>query len=255
MSKNLRFGWVAYNAILCCLLARNGFTGPVRIVEGENGLRDTVMRGDLDFQRLLDFSGWRIPQTRHKSLCLNGGSQGHVSATLALVRENDLKPEDIVSVRIKASRHESHHTTSLPKKYPRNAETADHSAFYANAIAIKERVFGPDSFQPEKFTDPVVLDLIEKITVEYDPGLGESGFQGISEITTKDGRRLRKHIANPHGFGDDPLTDKELEEKFREMATKYLSEKQIGRIFETIWNIERLEDIRQLTKLLVFPSA
>jgi len=45
-----------------------------------------------------------------------------------------------------------HH--SLPKKYPRNAETADHSAFYANAIAIKEQAFGPDSFQAEKFYGP-----------------------------------------------------------------------------------------------------
>ncbi len=43
----------------------------------------------------------------------------------------------------------------------------------ANAIAIKERVVGPESVEPTKFNNPVVLDLIEKITVEADPTMPE----------------------------------------------------------------------------------
>jgi len=44
MTKNLRFGFVAYNAILSRMLAKRGFIGPVRIVEGDSGERlfDTV---------------------------------------------------------------------------------------------------------------------------------------------------------------------------------------------------------------------
>ena len=98
------------------------------------------------------------------SLPANATTHGHVFATLAIVKEQDLKPEDIAAVHISAPIRESRHTTTPAKKYPRNAESADHSAFYANALAIKERAFGPDSIEPEKFTDPVVLDLIEKIT-------------------------------------------------------------------------------------------
>jgi 2-methylcitrate dehydratase len=254
MSKNLRFGWVAHNAILSCLLAQQGFTGPVRIVEGENGLGQVILRGEMDLQRLLDFSGWRILNARHKFLCLNGGTISYVLATLSIVKEHDLKPEDIASVRIKATRHEASHTTTLAKKYPRNGESADHSAFYSTAIAIKERTFGPDSFEPQKFTDPVVLDLIEKITVEADPALPAHGFQGISEITTKDGRFFQKRIDTPHGFGDDPLTDGELEDKFRKMALKYISEQQVKKICDTVWNVEKLDDLGQLMKQMVFPS-
>ena len=170
------------------------------------------------------------------------------------VKEQDLKPEDIASVRIKAGLRECRHTTTTVKKYPRNAESADHSAFYANAIAIKERSFGPESIMPEKFTDPIVLDLIEKITVEPDPTMPERGYQGISEITTKDGRRFQKRVDTPHGFGDDPLSDGELEDKFREMAAKYMGEKQIKEIFSSVWNVERLDDMRKLTALMVFQS-
>jgi 2-methylcitrate dehydratase len=252
MSKNLRFGFVAHSAVMACLMAKQGFTGPERIVEGENGLRQVVFQDNLNIDRLTNFSGWRILQTRHKYLPANISSIAHILATLALVKENDLKPEQIASVRIKAGLKEAQHTTYFAKKYPRNAESADHSAFYANAIAIKESAYGPESFDPKKFTDPVVLELIEKITVEPDPSIPERGRSGSSEIITTDGRKFEKRIDVPHGFGDDPLTDAELEDKFGKMAAQYMSDEQIRQIFKAVWNIEEMNDINKLTALMAF---
>lgn len=252
MLKNLRFGFGGCHAILACMLAKRGFTGPMRIVEGQSGLRDVVLRGEMDLERLTDFSGWRILNTRHKCLSANGSSLGYLLATLSLVREHQLKPEEIAAVRIKASPREYNHTTTPAKKYPRNAENADHSAFYMTAIAIKDQTVGPEQMAPEKYADPVVQELIERITVEPDPSMPWKGFQGSSEITTRDGRRLFKRIDTPHGLGDDPLSDDELENKFGEMASKYLSEAQIRKIFDTVWNVERLPDMGSLASMMVF---
>jgi 2-methylcitrate dehydratase len=252
MSRNIRFGWVAHDAILSCMLARKCFTGPVRVVEGDLGFRQVLMQDDLNLERMVDFSGWRILHTKHKYLPANSGSQGHILATLSIVNEFNLRPEDIAAVRIKTGLRESRHTTSLPKKYPRSEENVDHSAFCANALAIKEGVFGPESADPEKFNDPIVLDLIEKITVEADPSLSEWSLQGTTEITTKDGRRFEKCVDIPHGFGDAPLTDEELEEKFRGMARKYMSDERIQKLFDIIWNVESLKDMGELTKLMAF---
>lgn len=250
-AKNLRVGFVARDAIESCLLAKRGFTGPIRIVEGEHGIREVIMKGEMDLETMVDFSGWRIPSVRYKSVCCNGTTMGHVLATIGIVKENDLYPEDIAEVRIGTGGRESRHTTSLTKKFPRNGETADHSAFYANAIAIKERHFGPTSMEPEKFTDPVVLELIDKITVKPHPDLSEHSSAGISVIITKDGRKFEKRIDVPHGFGSDPLTDNELEEKFREMAAVYFSEKHIQDMLNTIWHVEKLDDLKDLTKLMI----
>ena len=252
MAKNLRFGWAAHDAILACMLAQKGFTGPIRIIEADTGIRNLIAQGDMDLERLTDFSGWRTREVRFKTMPANLTTHGHVFATLAIVKEQDLKPEDIAAVHIKAALRECRHTTTPAKKYPRTAENADHSAFYANALAIKERAFGVDSIMPEKFTDPVVLDLIEKITVEADPGVGL--YQGASEIITKDGRRFQKRVDQLHGLGDDPLTDQELEEKFSEMASKHMGKGQIKNLFETCWNLENLDDLGSLTKLMVFPG-
>jgi len=37
------------------------------------------------------------------------------------------------------------------------------------------------------------------------------------------------------------------------MAKKYMGEQQIERIFDTIWNLTKLDDIGKLTALMVFP--
>jgi len=254
MAKNLRFGFGSREAILACMLAKKGFTGPIRVVEGQCGIREVLLQGEMDLEGMTDFSGWRILRARFKTLCVNAATHGHALATLAIVKENDLKPEDIASARITTSHNNYVHTITASKKYPRNAESADHSVFYVTALIIKERDFWTDAVEPEKFTDPVVLDLIEKITARSDPKLPEFGRYGISEITTKDGRKFVKRIEVPHGFDDDPLSDAELEAKFTRMAERYMEEKKIREIMDTVWNVEKLEDVGKLAKLMAFSA-
>jgi 2-methylcitrate dehydratase len=254
MRKNLRFGSISYAAILYCLLAKKGFTGPIRVIEGDCGWRQVLAQGEMDLDRMVDFSGWRMRHVWHKSVPMCGTSSGHVLATLAIVTEQDLKPEDIAAVRITASRTEARHTTALAKKYPRNAETADHSAHYLQAIAIKERAVGLNTIEVEKFTDPVVLDLIEKITVVGDNDPRGAHNEGTSEITTKDGRKFEKHVVWPHGYGESRMSDQDIEDKFRGMASKHMGERQIKQIIDAAWNAEKFADMGDLMKLMVFPK-
>ena len=252
MSKNLRFGWVAYNAILACKLAEKGFTGPRRVVEGEYGFNQTIMLNKMDPAKLCEFGHWRILDTSFKPLCTNFTTQAHVQATIKLVKEHDLKPDDIKSVKILACRREVEHTTYGAKKYPRNGESADHSAHFGNAVAIVDRDFGPDSFKPEKFTDPIILSLIEQIDVEIDPGEPHLSLAGTSIITTNDGRELSMRLESPKGFLDDPLSDDELLEKFEGMAKRRMSDTQCDALTELIWSADQLPNVRELMNLLKF---
>jgi len=255
MAKNLRFGFITCDAILACMLAKKGFTGPVRIVEGDGGVRNHLLRGEMDLQALVDFSGWRVLDTGFKALCANRTTHGHVLATIGIVVEHDLKPADIAAVRIRGGAREHRHTSALPKKYPRNAETADHSAYYANAFAIKERHFGPDSADPKHFTDPVILNLIDKITFVHDPELPARGHNGISEITTTDGRKLQKRVDALYGYDGERMTDADLEKKFRDMAVRHMSESQIRRLFDAIWTVDRADNLTSLMRLTTFEPA
>jgi 2-methylcitrate dehydratase len=252
MAKNIRFGWAAHDAIIACYLAEAGFTGPVRIIESDVGVRKVVAGGEMDLPRLTDFAGWRIHNVRFKMLAANGSTHGHVLATIALATEHDLRPDDVAEVRITAPVREATHTTAPPKKYPRNAESGDHSLFFANAFAIKHRSFGVESSEPEAFDDPEILELIDKISLTADPALGY--YEGKSQITTADGRVLEHHVRQPHGFGDDPLTDAELGAKFRGLAERRLSAEQARRLEQAVWGVDDLDDAGELLALTV-PDA
>ena len=261
MRKNFRFGWGASAAIVACLLAKRGFTGPVRIFEGEKGINDVMLHGEADMEAMTDFRGWRTMNAHFKYLCAVVTSHGVLQATLEIVRENDLKPEDIAEVVLTTNPMASTLRPTTPAKYPRNAETADHSAYYLAAVAIKDREVSADSILAEKFTDPVIIDLVEKIRVVGDASIppmpkvkyvSSTGMEGTSVITTKDGRRFERHVLNPKGFWGDTLSDRELEEKFTKLAEKHISATRITALFETIWNVEKLDDMGALMKLTVF---
>lgn len=250
-AKNLRMGFVARDAIEACMLAKSGFTGPIRVIEGDHGFREVLMKGQMDLEKMVDWSGWRTPDVRYKNLCLNSTTMGHVQATLKIVIENDLHPKDIASVKIKTGFREFFHTTSLSKKFPRNGETVDHSSFYAHAVAIRDHRYTINAFNPKNFDDPVILELIDKISIRPDPELNEWSNTGTSEITTKDGRIFTERIENPYGLGREQLSDAELESKFREMAIQYFTEEEIQKMFDVIWNVEKLDDVGLLASMTV----
>lgn len=249
-AKNLRFGFVARDAYDACILASNGFTGPIRVIEGEHGVCQVILKNQYDLNKMTDFCEWKMLDVRYKDMCCNANSMGHLMATLKNVTENDIDYHDIASVKITTGMHESRHTTSVPKRFPVNAETADHSAYYVNAIAIKNRKFDSDAMEAKHFDDPDVLELINRMRVVGDPELPEFGCVGISEITMNDGTKYTARVDQPHGFGNDPHTDAELEQKFRAMAQKHFDDMEIERIIKTIWNIDQLETIDPLMSLL-----
>lgn len=252
MDKNLRFGFAAQHAIVSCILAKGGFTGHVRVFEGDKGFNQMILNNQMKLERLINFAGWRIMNGGFKTLCQSSTSQGHILATLAIVKEHDLKPSDIAAVHIKACEWDDLHLGSLSRRYPRDGETGTHSAYFGQAIAIKERSLGPKQLTPEKYDDPVVLELVDKITLEVDHSLPRFSYTGTSEITTKDGRRFEKRVDLPHGYEGDPFTDEELIEKFRGLTELYVDRAQVQSIIDTVWNIDKLQTIGDLTKLLVW---
>lgn len=253
MTKNMRYPSTAYGGIIAALLAKKGFSGPTRVLEGENGFIQSVMGGDFNLEKLTEFGNrFSILDTECKAWACCGTIQGHLNATLNLVKEHDIQPEDVSRVRIWAGTRSVKHTGAQIKRYPKNKETADHSAHYVTAIAIKERALGPDQYAPEKYNDPAIIDLISKISIEIDTSLDQLGRAGITEITTRQGAIHRCRIDYPKGHPNNSMTDEEINNKFCTMACAFMSEQETKRVIDTIYNLDKLNDIGILMKLLVF---
>jgi 2-methylcitrate dehydratase len=253
MAKNIRFPTMSYAGIMAAMLAKKGFTGPASMIEGHDGFVEVIMGGDYEVERLLGFRGkFAIRDTCIKSIIADFSSHGHLTATLSLVREHNIKPEDVAAIHITTSKRCAEHTGDPVKKYPRNKETADHSSYYLTAIAIIDRQIGPDQFTSEKYSDPRVRNLIDKVILKGDPSLDKARPAGISEIITKDGQNYSLRVDYPRGHARDPMTDDEIVDKFKTMASRYMDKKHMDRLINTVFELDKLDDIGKLAELMTF---
>jgi len=253
MTKNIRFPTMSHAGIWAALLAQKGFTGPTSIIEGHDGFVRAIMGGEYDVGKLANLKGkFAIRETCIKSIIADFSSHGHLTATLNLVREHRIKPEDVASIRITTSNRCAEHTGDPVKKYPKNKETADHSSYYLTAIAIVDRQIGPAQFTPEKYGDPRVIDLIGKVTLVGDPTLDKARPAGISEITMKDGKRYQTRVDHPRGHARNPMTDDEIIEKFKSMASQYMSGERMEQVVDALFTLDKLDDVGKLSRRMVF---
>jgi len=253
MTKNIRFPMMSYGAIIASLLAQKGFTGPKGIIEGHDGFIESIMNGEYDVKKLLKFKGkFAIRETCIKSIIADFSSHGHLTATLTLAREHKIKPEDISEIRITTSKRCAEHTGDPAKKYPKNKETADHSSYYLTAIAIIDHEIGPNQFTPQKYNDPKVRELIDKVVLIGDPSLDKVRPAGISEIILKSGEKFTLRVDYPRGHARNPMTDQEIIDKFKSMASAYMTEEEMEKLVEKVFELEKLEDIGRVTGLMVF---
>lgn len=253
MTKNLRFPTMAQAAVQAVLLARKGFTGPMSVIEGHDGFVQVIMDQEYDVAKLLDAEEkYAIRETCIKSIIADFSSHGHLTATLTLAKEHNIRPEDVERVNITTSKRCAEHTGDLVKKYPKNKETADHSSYYLTAIAIIDKEIGPDQFTPEKWNDPRAIDLIGKVTLTGDPSLDKFRPAGASEIILKTGETYSLRVNYPRGHARNPMTDQEVTAKARSMALKHMQAAQFEQLAATIFNLDQLETIDSLMKLMTF---
>ncbi|MFH1030967.1 MAG: MmgE/PrpD family protein [Chloroflexota bacterium] len=250
MTKNMGVPHVAQNSIIAALLACQGFTGPSTVIEGKKGFVQSVTRGDYKVELLTDCSRncSMILQAHKKNLAADHTTQGALNAVLRLVNDYNIMPEQVKSVSIQVSTRSAEHTGDPVKRYPQNKETADHSLYYLTAIAIIDRAVGPQQFTPDRYTNPRVINLIDRITVTANPELNGFIFAGIATIVISSGHEYTCRVDYPRGHSNNPLNDVELARKFEDAAQDYLVKEQIERIIDTTSKLETVKNIGQLMK-------
>ncbi|MBS1483241.1 MAG: hypothetical protein HP059_08460, partial [Clostridium sp.] len=194
---------------------------------------------------------FKILDNDYKPMVANRSSQGHLSATLENVRKYDIKPEDVDHVEVFSTARVAEHTGDPAKKYPTNKESADHSACFMTAVSIVDRSLGIAQFTPEKYNDPVIKDLIGRITISADATLDKYDCGGISVIYMKDGTVHRTLVEYPLGSRKNPMTDQVLEDKFMGNAMLFMSKENARRVADAIWNIDQCGCVGDFMKLLV----
>jgi 2-methylcitrate dehydratase len=254
MMKNTVDPMATQSGVLAALLAEKGYTGPGHVVDGKEGLTH-CFGPEWKLSVLSDGLGesWRITQCGMKAFPTEALTHTPISAVLDLVKENDLRAEKVEKVHIRSLARAAD-ILSDPSKYdPRSKETADHSLPYVIAAALVDRQVTPAQFTMEKIMDETIRAQLQKVEVAGDPEI-EKVFPALQRvivtIRTTDGREFTKQLDYPKGDPRNPLSDREIEEKFDALAGPVMSRAARKRVKEAVWRLEELGSVSELMKLL-----
>lgn len=253
MTKNIVDGMCAERGLLGVMLARRGITGPERIIEGNKGFAQVVLGGQDKFELKRGRERPFVLETVTKYICAEATTHGHLTATQAIMAKNKLKADDVERVTIRTNKRTVFHTGDPIKKYPRNKETADHSSYFLAAVTILDGGVSPKSYRPEKYSDPRVRAMIDRIDLVHAPEFDFKIGGAEVQIRTKQGATFSKTIQPEElkGSAESPMDDNDIREKFLICTDGLMTSAQVDRIIETCNRLDKLERFRDLLPLLV----
>ncbi len=225
------------------------------MVDGKEGLAH-CFGPEWKLSVLVDGLGdsWRITQCGMKAFPTEALTHTPISAVLDLVRQHDLKPEQVARIHIRSLARAADILADASKYDPRTKETADHSLPYVIAAALVDRQVTPLQFTPEKIMDPTIRAQLKKIEVVADPEI-EKVFPALQRvivaIRTTDGYEFTSQLDYLKGDPRNPLSDRDVEEKFEALAEPALSKAARRRVIDAVWNLEKLGSVSELMQMLV----
>jgi 2-methylcitrate dehydratase len=172
-----------------------------------------------------------------------------LTVVLSLRERHGLHADNIEEVRIRTIARAAE-ILSDPDKYdPKTKETADHSLPYCVAVAIADGSVTTKSFRPARILDPALRPLLGKIKVVAEPEF-ESLFPRLQpcEVTvrTTDGRELTDRMDFPMGDPRNPMTQRQMEDKFDALADGVLSPSMSDRAKAAIFDAENAPTVTEL---------
>lgn len=240
--------------VFAAQLAGQGMTGPLEPFEGRRGLWAQAVGGSVQID---GFGGqdeaFRICETTFKSY----PSQIHAQGPIALALE--LRPQvataEIESILIHAYQGATSTAATEPEKWaPKTRETADHSIPYLVAVALQDGAVTSDSFTDQRIKDPALSTLIAKMAIQEDEEFTRrypKEFNCRIEVTSRSGASYTARTAYPKGHRSNPMSDTEVEAKFRSLSSGTLTSSQCDRALEIAWSLDSSPDLHELFDSLV----
>jgi 2-methylcitrate dehydratase PrpD len=209
--KTLHDGRAAANGVASALLARDGFRGPLRVLEGEQGLFP-AMAPDADPEAVLaPAAGWRIHEVSFKPHAACRHAHPAIDAALALRARIDGLPD---AIRVETYRDS---VLFCDKPTPTTVPEAKFSLQHSVAVALIHGDAGLDRFEPAALTDPEIAALRTRVSVAVADDLTAAypARFGARLIATAGGVEHRIEALDALGDPDNPLSPDAVRDKAR----------------------------------------
>jgi 2-methylcitrate dehydratase len=258
-AKYLANAMVAQSATMATVLAANGLTGPLAVLDdADDGLR-SVFKPDVNWGELTaPIAGEHaILKSNVKAFpCLATG-QGAAAAGIKIHKELGGKTDHIESIDVIMLDHPfiKGQQDDEDRRHPHSREAADHSFYYIPVVAMMDGEFTPRQFRDDRWLKPDVVALMKKTHMKADPTWAKrapNGYPCSLRVKTKDGKEHFTEVDYPPGYSKNGqgVIASEIEAKFDSVTRTALDDKRRKAIKETASNLDKAANIGGLMDLL-----
>ncbi len=244
MCKSLHPGRAAQGGMTAALMAANNFTSANNAIEGERGwahvtstrFDPAVITGELGTR-------FELMSNMYKPFACGLVVHAAIDGCIQLRNEHQLQPQDIARVDLAVCPIVMELTAI---KEPQTGLEGKFSIFHAAATAIVFGAAGEPQFGDAAVRDARVVALRRKVSVAPDAALKK--IQSRVTVTLNDGRTLTKFVENALGTLARPMSDADLEAKFRSLTDGVLSPAQADRLITLCWSAPQLADAADIAR-------
>jgi len=257
--RGLYGGPVAAGGIMAALLAQRGITGPKNCLEGRGGLYQAHFNGLYRREVLVNELGKRFEGANvdFKAWPSCGHTMNYIEATLKVMEENNLLPNDILDIIpvVGEQTQALCEPLGLRQRPPTPMDAKWSIPWTIACAALRGKVTFSD-FTPEGIKDLNTIELAEKVTPEFQSQQSGDSYKvpaGIVKVRTRAGKVFSKRVDYWHGAHQNPMSMDEVISKFRDCAShsiKPMSKRKILQIIDLINHLEEIDDMTELSKKL-----
>ena len=250
MSKSINIGSAARNGMMAALLAERGFDAAESAIEGRFGFAQ-VMGEKPNLGEITERLGetWELMQNAYKPYPTGVVLHPVIDACLELRERHSIASGGIE--RIEVTGHPLLRVRA-DRPAPSIGREAKLSVHHCCAVAFIHGAAGGRQFTDACVNEPAVLALRGKVALEEDAAVPvESAYV---RVRMQSGEVYTEHVPHMRGSVARPMSDADLEAKFRDNAEIGASRVEPDRLIDAIWACERIDDVGQLMRMTGSPA-
>jgi 2-methylcitrate dehydratase PrpD len=247
MVKRLHLGRAAAAGVTAAKLARDGFTGPSGVLDGEMGFLNAYC-AETDPAALTAGLGERYETLKicFKRYPCHITAHAPVQSVADLQAEHGFSGSDVAEVVVDGSKKMAH---LHGNQSPADTVAAQYSIAFCVAAALLHDPNRPETFTGEALADPAVLDLCRRVRVSGDGGFASS-WETRTTVKLRDAHVFSRTLDDVPGMPGLPFDADQLRGKFLSL-TKALGDQAP----ELLTRLERIETEAQLDWLDARPTG
>jgi 2-methylcitrate dehydratase PrpD len=247
MAKALHPGRAAQNGYAAALLAQAGFTAGEHGLEGPRGFA-AVQAAQYDLSKITARLGedFDLRANTYKPFPCGIVNHPTIDGCIQIHDEHQPAPDQIMAVHLRVAPlvmdlcNQQGITKGLQGKF---------SVYHGAAIGLVRGKAGIREYTDEAVNDPQIKRVRELVAAVGDPSITED--QAHVEVELASGVKLTHFVEKSLGNIHRPMTDKQLETKFRDQAVAALPAPQVENAIKLCWEIDELTDVGELIQVCV----